>query len=151
MCVCLDGFSWVRCHCANCPFPMPTIWELNFETSLWDATSATPIQRNGSVLLDPACRGAHALGTQRGCSTFLMLGLYHLTTAGKLLLELSWEREMLAAPAGSQVHLMLLLLLEAVINFIVSLCIILMSSEAVKQDNTIQGLRQQLFWVLFYP
>lgn len=52
---------------------------------------------------------------------------------------------MLAAPAGSQVHLMLLLLLEAVINFIVSLCIILMSSEAVKQDNTIQGLRQQLF------
>lgn len=58
---------------------------------------------------------------------------------------------MLAAPAGSQVHLMLLLLLEAVINFIVSLCIILMSSEAVKQDNTIQGLRKQLFWVLFYP
>lgn len=57
---------------------------------------------------------------------------------------------MLAAPAGSQVHLMLLLLLEAVINFIVSLCIILLSSEAVKQANAVQGLRQQLFWVLFY-
>lgn len=62
--------------------------------------------------------------------------------AGKLLPELIWEREMLAAPARSQVHLMFLLLLEAVINFIVSLCIILLSFEAVKQANAVQDLRQ---------
>lgn len=46
--------------------------------------------------------------------------------AGKILPELTGERAVLGAPAGSQVHLMLSLLLEAVINFIVSLYIILL-------------------------
>jgi len=44
--------------------------------------------------------------------------------AGKILPELIQVRVMLTAPAGNQVHLMLLLHLEAVINFIVSLDII---------------------------
>lgn len=94
----------------------------------------------GAVGLTHQVNRLHEL--QRGCSTLLTPSQHHLKMAGKLLPELIWEREMLAAPARSQVHLMFLLLLEAVINFIVSLCIILLSFEAVKQANAVQDLRQ---------
>lgn len=62
--------------------------------------------------------------TGGGCSPLLMPGQHHLKIAGKILAELTQERKMLAAPTGSQVHLMLLLLLEADINFIISLYVI---------------------------
>lgn len=54
-------------------------------------------------------------------------------------------------PAGSKVHLILLLLLEAVINLIVSLYIIPLFFEALERANAVQRSQAVAVWGSFLP